>query len=129
MKATPQNKFVMARFQSSKAFKRSDVIAYLTSKWISLASVILLQVAIPQKNPSSITYLNVISRDSVCLAFLITALNGIDILSCDLENAYLNAQCREKIWFEGGLECGEDVGKVCIVMCALYSLKSVGTSW
>jgi hypothetical protein len=32
---------------------------------------------------------------------------------CNLENAYLNAPCREKIWFEGGIECGEDHGKVC----------------
>jgi hypothetical protein len=35
----------------------------------------------------------------------------------------------EKIWFEGGLECGSDKGKVCVVVCALYSLKSAGASW
>jgi hypothetical protein len=45
-------------------------------------------------------------------------------MACDLENAYLNAPCVEKIWFEGGLECGSDKGKVCVVVCALYSLKS-----
>ena len=33
------------------------------------------------------------------------------------------------IWFKGGLECSEDVGKVCIIVHALYSLKSAGTSW
>jgi hypothetical protein len=43
--------------------------------------------------PSSITYSSVVSRDSICLAFLIAALNDIDIMSCDLENAYLNAPC------------------------------------
>jgi hypothetical protein len=57
------------------------------------------------------TYSSVVSRDSVRLAFLIAALNDINIISCDLENAYLNAPCREKIWFEGGIECGEDQGK------------------
>ena len=81
------------------------------------------------ETPSSITYLSIISRESVHLAFLIAALNSIDILSCNLKNAYLNAQCHEKIWFKGGLECGEDIGKVCIIMHALYSLKNVGTSW
>ena len=56
-------------------------------------------------------------------------MNDIDILSCDLENAYLNDDCREKIWFEGGLECGEDKGKVLIIVRALYGLKSTGASW
>jgi hypothetical protein len=66
--------------------------------------------------PSSITYSSVVSRDSIHLAFLIAALNDINIMSCDLENAYLNAPCREKIWFEGGIECGEDQGKVCVIV-------------
>jgi hypothetical protein len=65
----------------------------------------------------------------VRLAFLIAALNGVDIMSCDLENAYLNALTREKIWFEGGAECGEDQGKVLIVTRALYGLKGSGASW
>jgi hypothetical protein len=68
-----------------------------------------------------------VSRNSVRLAFLIAALNNIDIMACDdLENAYLNAPCQEKIWFEGGIECGEDQGKVYVVVCPLYGLKSAG---
>jgi hypothetical protein len=35
----------------------------------------------------------------------------------------------EKIWFKGGLECGSDKGKVCVVVCALYALKSAGALW
>ena len=46
-----------------------------------------------------------------------------------MTNAYLNAKCREKIWFEGGIETGEDCGKVLIVTRALYGLKSSGTAW
>jgi hypothetical protein len=60
---------------------------------------------------------------------LIAALNDIDIMSCDLENAYLNAPCREKIWFEGGIECGEDQGKVCVIVRSLYGLKSAGAAF
>jgi hypothetical protein len=56
--------------------------------------------------PSSTTYSSVVSRDSIRLAFNIAALNDIDSMSCDLENAYLNAPCREKIWFEGGRHPG-----------------------
>ena len=44
-------------------------------------------------------------------------------MSCDLENAYLNAPCHKKIWFKGGLECGEDRGKVCVIVRSLYGLK------
>ena len=51
--------------------------------------------------PSEINHSSVVSRDSVRLAFMIAALNGLDIMSCDLENAYLNAMNREKIWFGG----------------------------
>jgi hypothetical protein len=79
--------------------------------------------------PSSMTYSSVVSRDSIRLAFTIAALNGIDIMSCDLENAYLNAPCREKIWFEGGIECGEDHGKVCVLVRSLYGLKSAGAAF
>ena len=77
--------------------------------------------------PASVTYSSVVSRDSIRIGFLIAALNDLDIMSCDLENAYLNAPCREKIWFEGGAECGEDQGKVLVVVRALYGLKSAGS--
>jgi hypothetical protein len=64
---------------------------------------------------SSITYSSVVSRDSVRIAFLLATLNGLKILACDIGNAYLNAPCHEKIWFQAGRECGEDAGKVIII--------------
>ena len=63
------------------------------------------------------------------IAFLIAALNNLDVQACDVTNAYLNAPCREKIWFEGGAECGEDRGKVMIIKRALYGLRSSGAAW
>jgi hypothetical protein len=75
------------------------------------------------------TYSSVVSRDSVRLAFLIAALNGLDLQACDVGNAYLNAECREKIWFVAGPEFGEHQGKVIIVVRALYGLKSSGAAW
>jgi Reverse transcriptase (RNA-dependent DNA polymerase) len=78
--------------------------------------------------PSSITYSIVVSRDSVRLVFLIAGLNDLDVLAGDVTNAYLNAKCREKIWFEGGIETGEDRGKVLIVTRALYGLKLSGAA-
>ena len=65
------------------------------------------------------------------LAFLITGLNGLlDVLTGDVtSNAYLNAKCRKRIWFEGGIETGEDKGKVLTVTRVVYVLKSFGAAW
>ena len=80
--------------------------------------------------PGSITYSSVVSRDSIRIAFLIAGLNGLDVLAGgDVTNAYLNAPCREKIWFEGQVETGVDQRKVLILTRALYGLKSSGAAW
>ena len=54
--------------------------------------------------PSSITYASVVSRESVRIAFLLAALNDLDILAADIGNAYLNARTREKIFIICGRE-------------------------
>eukprot|EP00980_Cylindrotheca_fusiformis_P019487 scaffold6736_cov93-Cylindrotheca_fusiformis.AAC.1 len=66
------------------------------------------------------TYSSVVSRDSVRIALTIAALNGLDILACDIQNAYLSAPCREKIYCVAGPEFGSDVGKTMVVKKALY---------
>jgi hypothetical protein len=76
-----------------------------------------------------ITYSSIVSRDSVQIAFLLATLNGLHILACDIGNAYLNAPCREKIWFQAGRECGADMGKVMVITRALYGLRTSGASW
>ena len=63
------------------------------------------------------------------IAFLTAALNDLDVFSCDIGNAYLNTNCREKILFEAGLECGQSKqGRVMKSTLALYGLKSSGAS-
>ena len=63
-------------------------------------------------------------------AFLVAALNDLDVFACDIGNAYLNAPCQEKIWFVAGLECGKSMqGKVAKLTRALYGLRSSGASW
>ena len=47
--------------------------------------------------PTSMTYASVVSRESVQIAFLLAALNNVDILTGDIGNAYLNAFTTEKI--------------------------------
>ena len=79
--------------------------------------------------PASITYSSVVSRDSVRIAFVLAALNDLDIMACDIGNAYLNAPCREKVWFVAGPEFGSRQGTVIRIVRALYGLKSSGASW
>jgi len=69
--------------------------------------------------PGSVTYSSVVICDSIRLAFLIAGLlNDLDVLvlAGDVTNAYLNYPCREKIWFEGQVETGEDKGRILIVV-------------
>ena len=85
---------------------------------------------------TTITYSSVVSRDSVRIALTIAELNGLDVMCCDVGNTYLNAPCREKVWFlggggggGGGLDIGEDRGKILVLTRALYGLKSSDASW
>ena len=41
---------------------------------------------------ATITCASVVSRDSVMMALTITALNDLEGLACDIQNAYLTAQ-------------------------------------
>ncbi len=43
------------------------------------------------ETPSMLTYSSVISQDSVCIVFLLAALNDIDLQSLNIQNAYLTA--------------------------------------
>ena len=78
---------------------------------------------------SVITYSSVVSRDSVRIALTIAALNDLKIMACDIQNAYLTADCREKIWTVGGPEFGSEAGTIFLVKKALYGLKSAGAAF
>jgi hypothetical protein len=81
------------------------------------------------ETPAVLTYSSVVSRDSVRIALTIAALNDLSVLSCDIQNAYLTAKCREKIWTRAGPEFGSDQGKVMIIVRALYGLNSSGAAF
>ncbi len=75
--------------------------------------------------PSLITYASVI----VQIAFLIAGLNDLNVLSADLQNVYLSADCCEKIYFVRGPKFGSNQGCVFIIHKALYGLKSARAAW
>jgi len=71
----------------------------------------------------------VVSRDSVRICLTLAALNDLELLSGDIENAYLSAPCREKVWLKAGPEFGKLEGRTFIVQKALYGLKSSGSAF
>ena len=79
--------------------------------------------------PPTLTYSSVVSHDSVRIALLIAALNDLNILSCDIQNAYLTANCREWIYTIAGPEFGSETGSIMLVKKALYGLKSSGAAF
>ena len=66
--------------------------------------------------PSSMTYSSVVIRNSVRLASLIAALNYLDILAGDIQNAYLNAPTKYKVFFYAGDEWKYDHGKFLLLL-------------
>ena len=79
--------------------------------------------------PNTLTYSSVVSRDCVRIALTIVALNELSVMACDIQNAYLTAECREKIWTHAGPEFGSESGSIMIVKKALYGLKGSGAAF
>jgi hypothetical protein len=117
-----------------------DVIP-IGSQWIPCHIIFDIKVDFTRKarfvagghkaeTPKGITYSSVVSRDSIRIAFLLAALNDVDILAADIGNAYLNADAREKVHTTLGIEFGQNMaGKTAILCKALYGLKSSGAAW
>ena len=79
--------------------------------------------------PNTLTYSSVVCRDSVRIALTIAALNNLSVMACDIQNAYLPAECREKIWTWAGPEFGSKSGSIMIVRKALYGLMGSGAAF
>ena len=77
--------------------------------------------------PKEMIYSSVVSRDSVRIAFTLGALNGLDILAADIQNAYLLAPTEERLYVVAGLEFPPDLrGCPAKIVRAFYGVKSLG---
>jgi len=79
--------------------------------------------------PIESVYSSVVTRESVRIMFLIAALNDLDILGADVQNAYINVRTKEKVYTTAAPEFGSNAGRPAIIVCALYGLKSSGARW
>ena len=78
---------------------------------------------------ATLTYSLVVSHDSVRIALTIAALNGLEVMACDIQNAYLTADCREKISTRAGPEFGSEAGTIMFICKAVYGLRSSGAAF
>ena len=80
--------------------------------------------------PEWLTYAGIVSRESVRVAFTYAALNNLLICAADIQNAYLQVPASEKHYIICGPEFGlENVGKLAVVVRALYGGKSAGADY
>ena len=79
--------------------------------------------------PSSMTYASVVGRDTVTMSFLVAALNDLNILADNIQNAYLNAETKENIFFYSGDEWRSNRGRIIVIRRALYRMKSSALMW
>ena len=72
------------------------------------------------------TFDGVVSRESVHIAFIYTALNGLPVCPYDIQNAYAS----EKHYVICGPEFGlENIGEIAVIVRALYSGKSANADY
>ena len=79
--------------------------------------------------PAVMTYASVVSRETVCIALTVVALNDLEVKTSNIQNTYLTAPCEEKIWTTLGPEFGPDNGKRALIVRTLYGLSSAGASF
>jgi hypothetical protein len=79
------------------------------------------------KVPKEMTFSSVVSRERVRITFTLVALNGLDILAADIQNAYLSAFTEERLYVVAGLEFPPDLrGRPAKIVRALYGIKLSG---
>jgi Reverse transcriptase (RNA-dependent DNA polymerase) len=82
------------------------------------------------KPPTTQTYASVVSRESIRIAFLYASLNNLKVMTADVQGAYLNAPCKEKVYTRCGPEFGpENIGNIAVIVKALYGLRTSAFAW
>jgi hypothetical protein len=79
--------------------------------------------------PVDSVYSSVVTKDSVRILFTIAALNDLEVIGADVQNAYINAPTKEKVYATAGPEFGSNQGQPVLIVRALYGLKSSGARW
>ena len=78
-------------------------------------------------DPTTSSYSGVVSRESVQVTLKYASLVYLEVMSADIQNAYLQAPSSEQHFIVCGSEFGlENIGKVALIKRALYGGKFTG---
>ena len=69
------------------------------------------------------------SRGSVQIALKIAVLNDLYVLAYEIQNVYLMADRRERVWVVAGPKFGSEAGNNMLARKALYELKRYGAAF
>ena len=70
-----------------------------------------------------------VGREIVRTDLLVAAFNDLNILADNIQNAYLNAETNEKIFFYDRDKWRSNRGRIIIIRIAPYGLKSSDLMW
>jgi len=79
--------------------------------------------------PLESVYLGVVSLRGIRILVFLAELNGLELWSTDVGNAYLEATTSEKLYIIAGPEFGELKGNVLVFHKAHYGLRTSGKRW
>ena len=68
-------------------------------------------------------YSGVVSMETIRVAFLLAAMNDLEICAADISTAFLYGKTRERVYICGGKEFGKNQGKVYLIDKGLYDLQ------
>jgi len=74
--------------------------------------------------PPEEVYSGVVSMETIRTAFVLAALNNLEVCAADISTAFLYGKTREKVYIVAGKEFGEHQGKQMIIEGGLYGLKT-----
>ena len=81
-------------------------------------------------DPEACTFAGVVSRKTVQIALTYAALNELQVLRSDIQDAYLQAPILEKYWITCGPEFGPELqGRKAKIVRALYGTKTAGADF
>ena len=76
--------------------------------------------------PTESVYSGVVNLCTLCMVIFIAQLNGLELYSADVGNAYLEAETKEKVYIVGDQGFGDLEGHTMIIHKDLYGLHSSG---
>lgn len=81
------------------------------------------------ETPVDSVYSSVVSLRGIRILAFLGELNGLEVWSTNIGNAYLETYTKEKVYTIAGPEFGEREGHTLIISKALYGLHSSGLRW